>query len=231
MARDGGAGEEARSIRVGSDTIPCSVRHPPAAPRGVVLLGHGLGVDRFDETVLVPSRLLADDFGFVVVCPELPLHGERAKRSHTSGDIARAWHEYWAGGGWRELLVEWGAVQSQSQLWFPDVPVVYFGLSLGTQYGILFLSKAKGVRAAVLGLFGSEPPPRSIVMNECAPKVCVPTYFIQKLDDEIHPAENARHLFASLGTSEKVLDASSGAHREVSLESLREAGRFLSQHV
>jgi hypothetical protein len=108
---------------------------------------------------------------------------------------------------------------------------MFFGLSLGTQYGIMFLSQQIEIKAAVLGLFGSERPPRSIVMNHCAPLVRTPVYFIQKLDDEIHPKETTLHLFESLGSEAKVLDASQGRHQSVSLESLNQSCSFLAGRI
>lgn len=110
---------------------------------------------------------------------------------------------------------------------FGTLPVAYFGLSLGTQYGLPFLAQAPEVRSAALGLFGSHPPPRTPLMNRHAPAVSCPVYFIQKLDDEIHSAESTAHLFSTLGSKDKVLDSTPGTHSETSMVSLRRACAFL----
>lgn len=220
--------EQEVSVQCGNTIVPCS-RYEATEPVGVVLFGHGLGVDRRDETVRLPAELL-NDFGFTVIVPELPLHGERSEGDSEWEDITSSWQEFWAGDGRNSLLAEWQQVLAYVQRSI-RLPVFYFGLSLGTQYGVLFLSQTKGLNAAVLGLFGSEPPPKSRVMNLLAPTVTVPVYFIQKLDDEIHPAENTSRLYNSLGTSEKVLDATPGLHGEVSRHSIEGACRFLSQLV
>jgi hypothetical protein len=219
-----------RQLTIVSDesAIPCTI-YEPENPIGLVLFGHGLSVDRFDQTVLVPARLLAGKFNFTVIVPELPFHGERADKERSWDDFTVAWQSFWAGEGRGQILREWNRIYTFAKE--TDLPIMFFGLSLGTQYGIMFLSQQFEIKAAVLGLFGSKPPPRSIVMNHCAPLVRAPVYFIQKLDDEIHPKETSLHLFESLGSEQKVLDASQGRHQSVSLESLNQSCSFLTGRI
>jgi len=219
--------EPTRNITVdpNGSAIPCTL-YESENPIGLVLFGHGLGVDRFDQTVEVPAKLLAEKFNFAVLVPELPLHGERAASKREWNDVVMDWQKFWAGEGRDQILREWNQIYAFAKE--TELPIVFFGLSLGTQYGILFLAQQLEVKAAVLGLFGSEPPPRTIIMNHCAPLVQTPVYFIQKLNDEIHPVETTLHLFESLGSREKVLDATPGPHQSVSVESLDQACRFLA---
>lgn len=216
------------TIDSGRGSIPCTF-YKPENPRGVVLLGHGLSVDRFHRTVTGPAKILTDEFRLAVLVPELPLHGERADVVTEWNEFTTIWQNYWAGEGRDQILLEWNQIYAFATKF--DLPILYFGLSLGTQYGILFLSQQTNVKAAVLGLFGSEPPPGSIIMNHCAPLVRTPVYFIQKQNDEIHPEENTRHLYESLGSDEKVLDSTPGNHQGVSLESLNRSCKFIAGRV
>jgi len=209
-------------------TIPCSL-YRVDEPKGIALLGHGLGVDRFDTTVLAPTRIL-NELGIHVIVPELPLHGDRQDKQLEWDEIVEQWQSYWANDGRNLLLDEWQHIYAYTQQRF-SLPIVYFGLSLGTQYGVLFLSNVTGVRGAVLGLFGSEPPPKSIVMNHCAPRVTVPTYFIQKMNDEIHSATATQHLYESLGSPSKILDSSLGQHKDVGADSIMKACDFLRKNL
>ncbi|MFP6807130.1 MAG: hypothetical protein VB957_08110 [Pseudomonadales bacterium] len=79
---------EELQLSVDSDggSIPCTF-YKPKMPNGIVLLGHGLSVDRFHQTVVGPAKMLADDFNLAVLVPELPFHGKRAKGVYQ-------WNEY-----------------------------------------------------------------------------------------------------------------------------------------
>ena len=82
-----------------------------------------------------------------------------------------------------------------------------------------------------MSLFGCEPPPKSAIMNACAPRVLCPVYFVQKQDDELHPRESSDRLYASLGSAEKVLDSSPGRHAAVSPETIARACEFLAERL
>ena len=86
--------------------VTCSLYLPDETPRGVILLGHGLGVDIHDETIVSPASYLAGEHNLVVFVPELPLHGARAD-APVSNKIANEWQEFWAGEGRSGLLREW----------------------------------------------------------------------------------------------------------------------------
>jgi predicted alpha/beta hydrolase len=207
--------------------IPCSIWAATATPRGLVLLGHGLGVDRYDRTVLVPAEVLAVEHEAAVLVPEIPLHGVRDAFPNDPAGVVSRWQGFWASGGSAIICAELRAMLRWAEDAFADLPVAYFGLSLGTQYGLPFLSQTPEVRSAVLGLFGSQPLPKTPLMNRHAPAVRCPVYFVQKLDDELHSVSSSNHLFSTLGSAKKILDSTPGAHRETSMATLRRACRFL----
>lgn len=216
----------------GFPDIPCSVWADTNEPDFVVLMGHGLGVDRYHASVLKPTEILTREHQAAVVVPEIPLHGARDGSPGNQMHIVERWQKYWANGGAQQICAEFIRVTDYCRSSFGStVPVAYFGLSLGTQYGIVFLSEVQQIAAAVLGLFGSYPRPRTRVMNERAPRVTCPVYFIQKVDDEIHGSESTTHLFSTLGASEKVLDSTHGGHTEISDKCIRDACKFLTSHA
>jgi dienelactone hydrolase len=224
--------EEVVELRVEEEgPFPVSVWTPQAKPRAVVLLGHGLGVDRTHSTVQMPAEYLVERLGLAVVAPDLPRHGVRREGAGDMASVTAAWQAYWTSGGAASLRDEWVRIAAFARERFGGSRLGYFGLSLATQYGVVFLSNAPQIAAAVLGLFGSEPPPKSAIMNACAPRVQCPIYFIQKQDDEIHPRASTDHLYATLGSAEKVLDSSPGRHAAVSPETLARACRFLAERL
>lgn len=225
---------ELRELRIdvpwGSQApIPCSIWSASDNPRGVVLVGHGLGVDRYDITVRRPVDLLTMDHDAVVVVPEIPLHGVRDAFADDPLGIVDRWQEFWVSGGADVMAKEFLRVTERCRELYGALPIAYFGVSLGTQYGVAFLAQSSDVQAAVLGLFGSHPAPKTPVMNRFAPRVRCPVYFIQKLDDEIHSAASTTHLFASLGCEHKVLDSTRGRHTDTSLATLRNSCAFLAR--
>ncbi len=208
--------------------VPCSIWSTTDHPSGVVLLGHGIGVDRYHTTVRVPVEVLANEHDAAVVVPEIPLHGVRDEFPHDPSGIIDRWQAFWVRGGVSRLCVELESLLRHCEQSYETLPVVYFGLSLGTQYGIPFLAQGKRIRAAALGLFGSHPPPRTPVMNRFAPEVSCPIYFVRQLDDEVHSAESTLHLYSTLGSADKILDSSPGGHTETSMASVRKACAFLA---
>lgn len=198
--------EETLNIKSGQESIPVSLWFPEdRIVRAVALLGHGLGVDRHHEfNTRIASLLSAASC--VVLSPELPLHGERSSgKADDWREIVNSWQVFWSAGGVQALVEEWTSFQSYAVERFPGKPVGYFGLSLATQYGIPFLANNNMIQAAVLGLFGSHPPPKTPVMNHYAPNVSCPLAFVKQADDELHPETTADYLFDSLGSSEKEL--------------------------
>ena len=224
--------EETLELRADEQsTIPVSILAPAGRTRAVVLLGHGLGADRSHPTVRVPAEILVERFGAAVVVPDLPLHGVRGEGARDFESVARRWQAYWTSGGPADVRDEWLRIASFARERFPGARLGYLGLSLGTQYGVVFLANEPRIAAAALGLFGSEAPPKSAIMNSCAPRVLCPVYFVQKQDDELHARETTDRLFASLGSAEKVLDSTPGRHADVSPETVARACEFVARHL
>jgi pimeloyl-ACP methyl ester carboxylesterase len=211
--------------------IPVSVFRPEAAPRGVVLLGHGLGADRTHPSVRLPAELLVERFGLAAVAPDLPRHGARSERAAGPGGVADAWQTFWTSGGPAALRDEWLRILGFARERFAGARVGYFGLALATHYGVVFLANAPQVAAAVLGLFGCEPAPKSAILHACAPRVRCPVHFVQKLDDELVPRSNSDRLYELLGSDDRALDASPGRHGDVTPEGVARACAFLAQRL
>ena len=62
-----------RIVDIGSagERLPASIWLPDKASRVVVLMGHGLGVDRYHESNRIPAELLVNS-GTTVIAPERP---------------------------------------------------------------------------------------------------------------------------------------------------------------
>jgi pimeloyl-ACP methyl ester carboxylesterase len=219
------------AIDCAGERVPGSLWTPdgPDTPRPLVLAGHGFTLHK---RALFPSTLAADltQRGFTVAAIDAPGHGERQPdRGADRAASDRAWREHWREFGATRIAAEYSAALDwlESEL---DVSAVdYWGLSLGTQYGVGWLASEPRVRAAVLGLSGlPEPGPR---ITAYAAGVRCPVFFIQQLDDEVCPADRSQALFDRLGTAEKALRASPGKHTEVPRSVFEEAYEFLEEEL
>ena len=90
----------------GETTIPCSVWSADDDTGGIVVLGHGFGVDRYHDTVRRPVEVLTREFGATVVVPEIPLHGVRDEFPDDPSGIIERWQNYWVAGGAQRIADE-----------------------------------------------------------------------------------------------------------------------------
>ncbi len=203
-------------------TADDAARHP------LVLVGHGYGQHK---RRLFPTTLAADlvSRGFSAAVIDAPEHGDR--RTSDAGASTDAWGKHWSTHGASWIAAEYAAVLDALAA-HPQVDVGrigYFGLSLGTQYGIGLLAAEARIGAAVLGLFSLADPGR--LMRRYAPRVGCPVFFIQQLDDELHAAGRARALFDLLASPEKTMHASPGGHVNVPKHVFDRAYDFLGSHL
>jgi dienelactone hydrolase len=202
----------------------------PQRAMPLVVAGHGFTLHK---RALFPPTLVQDLNGrrFAVAAIDAPAHGDHAADPHDRAAINAAWREHWREFGAALAVAEHSALLD-ALCAMPEIDgtrIGYFGLSLGTQYGLGVLGKEPRFRAAVLGLSALPVPgPR---MTAYAPRVTCPIFFIQQLDDEIAAADRARALFDLIGSRDKTLRASPGAHTAVPRAVFEEAYDFLKRHL
>jgi dienelactone hydrolase len=199
-------------------------------PMPLVVAGHGFTLHK---RALFPPSLVQDltARGFAVAAIDAPAHGDHAPDPNDRLAIEAAWRAHWRESGAALAVAEHSALLD-ALCAMPEIDrtrIGYFGLSLGTQYGIGVLGKEPRFRAAVLGLSAlPQPGPR---MTAYAPRVRCPVFFIQQLDDEIAVADRARALFELIGSRGKTLRASPGAHTAVPRAVFEEAYDFLTKQL
>jgi dienelactone hydrolase len=201
---------------------------PPSLP--LVIAGHGFTQHK---RALYPITLVDDltSRGFAVAVIDAPKHGDRAADPKDRASVDAAWRAHWSKFAAARIADEHTALLDQlcAMREINGRRVGYFGLSLGTQYGVGILANEHRVRAAVLGLSAlPDPGPRIAAYAE---RVMCPVFFIQQLDDEIALRHRASALFERIGAREKTLRASSGAHTEVPRAVFEEAYDFLVKQL
>jgi dienelactone hydrolase len=177
------------------------------------------------------QRYLA--LGFAVLAVDGPVHGDRRSehtRSASREQIRSDFFDIWRsrGNGMEAMVRSWQAAVN----WLARQPhldseqVYWYGVSMGTAYGIPVLSQIKGIQAAVLGMWGLCFD-NSAPLADLAPSIQVPVLFQIKWDDELFTRQGQMDLFERLGTTQKWLCVYPGMHVPVAGKQAEDACRFL----
>ncbi len=236
-----GVGERAFEVDVGLRRVPGVLWLPAGAaggsspgPRPLVLLGHGATLHKRIDHILALARLLAREHGFAVAATDAPGHGDR--RSAGVDDEVQLFGVFLAewsrSGSTDDLIEEWKAVVAELRALdeVGDGPLGYWGLSMGTIYGIPFAAHEPRVQAAVFGLMGLMGPTRARMQADAEAMAC-PVLFIVQWDDQLVARDAALDLFDTLGSVDKRLHAHPGQHAAVPAEELAASVAFLARHL
>ena len=229
-----GVEERAFALECFGRSVPAVLWMPAnePGPFPLVLAGHGFTMNKHTLYPLTLPRDLVVDFRLAVAAIDVPGHGERQPdRGRDAPACEGAWRDHWQAHGAKEIAEELRATLDELQR-LPEIgraAVGYWGLSLGTQYGVGFLAEEPRVVAAVLGLSGlPDPGPR---IAAYAAKVDCPVFFIQQLDDEVASLERSNALFERLASKEKILRSNPGRHMAVPGATFEDAYRFLAERL
>jgi len=213
--------------------------------RPLVLLGHGGGLHKRAPYITGLARRLVRHHGIAAVAIDGPDHG--ARRPDGGLDFDKVWAERLQRranpkpGLTDEMVADWKATLDavQSQGGCGEGPVGYWGLSMGTIYGLPFVAAEPRVQVAVLGLMGIAPAPTTdpwLALTQerlggDVGRVTCPVLFLTQSDDELVPRDHALCLFDALGTKDRRLHLNPGAHSAVPVEEIDHSEAFLARHL
>lgn len=232
----GGVRERDFALEVDGRTVPGVLWLPEAGtgPRPLVLLGHGATRHKRTDYLVALGRRLAADHGFAVAAIDAPGHGDRRAPGHDDdvtlfGDFLAEWSRE---GTVDDVVAEWqaaiDAVRDVEEV--GDGPVGYWGLSMGTIYGVPLVAAEPRIQVAVFGLMGLLGPTRDRLATD-APSIACPVLFLQQWDDSLIPRAEVFELFEALGSVDKRLHAHPGDHAAVPVEEIAFSARFLARHL
>ena len=207
--------------------------------RPLILMGHGGGQHKKAPGIQARARRFVAEGGFAVAAIDVPNHGGRP----TDEEFDRIAAEYRARvavgedtaaldtamyrlvvgqavAEWRAVLT---AVQQLGQIGVG--PVGYWGVSMGSAFGMPLVAAEPRVRAAVLGLQGAP------VLAEPAAQLTVPVQFLLQWDDELIPRAQSLALFDAIGSAEKTLHANPGGHGDLPGSETDDSLRFFARHL
>ena len=203
-------------------------------PRPLVLVGHGASHHKRIGYVGTLAREMAGRYGFAAVAIDGAGHGDR--RPNPGDDEMTIFSEFlgeWSrDGSTDEAVADWGATLDAVRA-LPEVgdgPVGYWGLSMGTIYGVPLAAAEPRIQVAVFGLMGLVGPTRDRLAADAHAVTC-PLLFIQQWDDSLVPRDSTFELFDALGSVDKRLHATPGEHAAVPAEEFVFSARFLARHL
>jgi fermentation-respiration switch protein FrsA (DUF1100 family) len=206
-----------------------------APPKALILVGHGGSRHKREITNLTFIEEAVERNGFAVAAIDGPLHGARrgdqlSKPSYIQKEFLGLWES--AGNGIALMLADWQATLGVlvDELKVSELPVGYFGLSMGTAYGLPFVAADERVGAAVLGMWGANYPNSDVLVNT-AGEVSCPVLFMHKSDDNFFTLEGALEIYNAIPGDDKRLLMNSGSHSEATSEQIQAALTFFIQRL
>ncbi len=202
----------------------------------MVLCGHGASGDRYQKPIPYLAGRLREQ-GCAVLAVDGPVHGLR--------QVGPGGREAFALEAQREGFVDdmvddWYAVLAavRTELQLGKGALGYFGLSMGTIFGVPVLGQAAQQRdvvfaAAAIGLCGTSgaaSPLRQRLLADAA-VMRMPLAFLMQLEDELFPREGYLELFDALAAEDKRLHANPGLHPEVPAEEVDFVCDFLQARL
>ena len=218
--------------------IPGVVWHPGTSPgpRPLVLLGHGGSGHKRSAKMLRLGRMFSGDYGWWAAAIDGPVHGGR-------GPVADATDP-----AYRQMWQRPDVVQGMIDDWHTTLDALstldtidtarigYWGVSMGTMFGLPYVASDTRIRAAVLGKAGmrGSSVQRSGIdahFKAYAPKVTIPVLFAMQWDDERFEREGQLELFDKLGSQDKRLHAYPGKHSDDGPEAFAVGADFLRRYL
>ncbi len=199
----------------------------------LTLLGHGGGGAKDAANNLQARDYFTGERGIATAAIDGPVHGDR-------GPVADVTHPAYAE-MWRrpttidDMNTDWRATLNALLALgeFDAASVGYYGLSMGTMFGLPYVASEPRIAVAVLGLCGLRGS--SIVRSGIdgrlaadAPRVTCPLMFHFQWDDERFDRDGAIELYGMLGAADKRLQSTPGLHGGTSEEAKSTLRQFIA---
>ena len=233
-----GVCERGFTVERQGQAIPGVVWHPavPSGARPLVLMGHGGSGHKRNERMVMLGRLFAGDYGWYAAAIDGPVHGARGSVTDASDPAyRRMWQRPEIV---QDMIDDWQAtLDALSVLSGVDTARVgYWGMSMGTMFGLPYVASDKRVRVAVLGKAGmrGSSVQRSgidVHFKPFAPQVTIPVLFVMQWDDERFERDGQLDLFDRLGARDKRLQAYPGQHADNGPEAFEVEAAFLKRYL
>jgi dienelactone hydrolase len=234
----GGVCECGFTVERNAPVIPGVLWSPAelSGPRPLVLMGHGGGAHKRNERMVMLGRMFAADYGWCAAAIDGPVHGARGPVTDANDPVYRQmWQRPEVV---QDMIEDWKATLDAliTLDHIDNTRVGYWGVSMGTMFGLPYVASDARVRVAVLGkagMSGSSVRRSGIdtYFKAFAPKVTIPVLFVMQWDDERFDRQGQLELFDQLGARDKRLHAYPGQHVDNGPEAFEVQAAFLKRYL
>ena len=201
----------------------------------LMAFGHGASGTRYQLPIPYLARKFAKE-GIPSLSMDGPVHGLRQRgeggRPALSQEMRRS-------NMIEDMVLDWRAAVevTESRIGFTADTFGYFGLSMGSIFGIPYLAQRKKnnlpVTVATLGLLGTTGAVSGLAdrLKRDASTINAPTLFFMQLEDELFPRDGYLELFDAIGSDNKRLHANPGLHPAVPAEEIDFCLGFVLDHL
>lgn len=208
--------------------LPDEVR----AETPLVVFGHGASDDRYQPPIPGLAQRFVTEMGCPVLSMDGPVHGLRRvepggrvalrtemMRPTATAEMTEEWHFA------IDLALNHDAIGSR--------PLAYFGLSMGSAFGIPMLAERDDVLVSTIGLLGTTGPfdDQRELLVDAAGRITHPVLFLMQLEDELFDRTGYLELFDAIGSADKRIHANPGPHAHMTQEELRFSFDFMKRHM
>ena len=221
--------------KAGGRRVPASIWTPKNRTHllPVVLVGHGGSGHRKSQLVLDIVCDVVIQHQIAVVAIDGPVHGERRSVFMDGPVVRQEFRDIWASGLSIDPMVEDWKSCIDYLYQFPEIDlnrIGWYGISMGTAYGIPLIADDSRIKVASLGMWGTCRPPTERLVAD-AKKISIPVLFQVKENDEIFTQSGQEDLYANISSKEKMYKTYPGGHTDPKDKQLNEIIQFLSQHL
>ncbi len=228
----------ARDFRIdtGGRPVTGALWRPKAAgaETPLVLCGHGASGDRYQAPIPQLARRFLKR-GIATLAIDGPVHGLR--QQGPGGRVALA-EEFKRPSCTDDMVGDWLlALDTVRETTGLNGRLAYFGLSMGTLFGIPLLAAARAretsVRCSVLGLAGTTGAVAFLGerLARDARDIDHPVLYLMQLEDELFDRDGYLALFDALGSADKRLHANPGLHPEIPGEEVDATEAFIAARL
>lgn len=196
----------------------------------LVLFGHGASGDRYQAPICHLAHRFVDEAGCHALAIDGPVHG---MRQVGPGGRAAFGDEIKRPGFMDDMVADWHAALEAARAEASVGEIAYFGLSMGSIFGIPLIASLPETKAAVLGLLGTTKaggPFAERILNDAA-RIRCPVLFLMQLEDELFPRDGYLAVFDALASDDKRIHANPGLHPEVPAEEIAASFAFIERFV